>query len=180
MSRSDELPRGHPVRRLRNELRRAGELRQVAVEPLDAGATAALLDQTLGAAAPSLRRAVFDRTDGIPFYVKELAAALADGGRLHPGPAGLELLAGADVPLPDGVRDAVLLRAAGLTEEALKEVTAERSAQLFLIQHDRGLNCCYVRVSGRGQAHKGETLYVTTDPKDVHVFDTESGERLSD
>jgi multiple sugar transport system ATP-binding protein len=37
-----------------------------------------------------------------------------------------------------------------------------------------------IRVSGRGQAHKGETLYVTTDPKDVHVFDTESGERLSD
>jgi multiple sugar transport system ATP-binding protein len=37
-----------------------------------------------------------------------------------------------------------------------------------------------IRVSGRGQAHKGDTLYVTTDPKDVHVFDTESGERLSD
>jgi len=122
--RSDELSPGHPVRRLRNELRRAGELRQVAVEPLDADATAALLDQTLGAAAPSLRRAVFDRTDGIPFYVKELAAALADGGRLHPGPAGLELLAGADVPLPDSVRDAVLLRAAGLSEAARAAVTA--------------------------------------------------------
>jgi multiple sugar transport system ATP-binding protein len=37
-----------------------------------------------------------------------------------------------------------------------------------------------IRVSGRGQAHKGETIYVTTDPKDVHVFDTETGERLSD
>ncbi len=28
-----------------------------------------------------------------------------------------------------------------LTGEALKHVTAERSAHLFLIQHDRGLNC---------------------------------------
>jgi multiple sugar transport system ATP-binding protein len=37
-----------------------------------------------------------------------------------------------------------------------------------------------VRVSGRTHPHKGETLYVTTDPHHVHVFDTETGERLSD
>jgi multiple sugar transport system ATP-binding protein len=37
-----------------------------------------------------------------------------------------------------------------------------------------------VRVSGRDAVSKGDTIYVTTDPKDVHVFDTESGERLSD
>ena len=51
--RSDELPRGHPIRRLRSELRRAGRLRQVAVEPLKAGASAALLERTLGTVAPS-------------------------------------------------------------------------------------------------------------------------------
>jgi hypothetical protein len=38
-----------------------------------------------------------------------------------------------------------------LTGEALKQVTAERSAHLFLIRHDRGLNCCHVRASGRGR-----------------------------
>jgi hypothetical protein len=38
-----------------------------------------------------------------------------------------------------------------LTREALKQVTAERSAHLFLIQHARGLNCCQIRVSGRGR-----------------------------
>ncbi|WP_432477333.1 ABC transporter ATP-binding protein [Nocardioides sp. GXQ0305] len=37
-----------------------------------------------------------------------------------------------------------------------------------------------IRVSGRNHPQKGETLYVTTDPQDVHVFDTETGERLSD
>ncbi len=37
-----------------------------------------------------------------------------------------------------------------------------------------------VRVSGRHHPQKGETLHVTTDPEQVHVFDTESGERLSD
>src|SRR5690242_16963022 len=37
-----------------------------------------------------------------------------------------------------------------------------------------------VRISGRHHPAKGETLYVTTDPHHVHVFDTETGERLSD
>ena len=123
--RSDELPRGHPIRRLRSELRRAGRLRQLTVEPLGAEATAALLERALGAAAgPSLRRAVFDRTDGVPFFVDELASTLAAGRRLETGPAGLELLEGEDVPLPDSVRDAVLLRAAGLSDEARDVVLA--------------------------------------------------------
>ncbi len=37
-----------------------------------------------------------------------------------------------------------------------------------------------VRVSGRDQVHRGDTIYVTTDPHSVHVFDTETGERLSE
>ena len=37
-----------------------------------------------------------------------------------------------------------------------------------------------VRVSGRDHVHKGETIHVTTDPHQVHVFDTHTGERLSD
>jgi DNA-binding CsgD family transcriptional regulator len=121
--RSDELPRGHPVRRLRGELRRTGRLRQVTVEPLGAEASAALLERTLGPVAPSLRRAVFDRTDGVPFFVNELGAALAASGRLEAGPSGLELSDGEDVPLPDSVRDAVLLRAAGLSGDAREAVT---------------------------------------------------------
>ena len=28
--------------------------------------------------------------------------------------------------------------------------------------------------------HKGDTIHVTTDPHQVHVFDTDTGERLSD
>ena len=37
-----------------------------------------------------------------------------------------------------------------------------------------------VRVTGRDAVHKGETIYVATDPHHVHVFDTDTGERLSD
>ena len=126
--RSDELPRGHPIRGLRSELRRVGRLRQLTVEPLEAEASATLLEQTLGRVAPSLRRAVYDRTDGVPFYVRELGSALAASGRLVAGPSGLELSAGKDVPLPDSVRDAVLLRAAGLTDETRDAVAASAVA----------------------------------------------------
>ena len=42
--------------------------------------------------------------------VKELAEALVLGGRLRPGPEGLELAPGTELPIPDTLRDAVLLR----------------------------------------------------------------------
>ena len=35
-------------------------------------------------------------------------------------------------------------------------------------------------ISARDTVHKGDTLFVTTDPHHVHVFDTDTGERLSD
>ena len=41
-------------------------------------------------------------------------------------------------------------------------------------------NNIIIRVSGRNHPQKGETMYVTTDPHNVHVFDSESGERLSE
>ncbi|WP_205471347.1 ABC transporter ATP-binding protein [Nocardioides sp. SYSU D00038] len=37
-----------------------------------------------------------------------------------------------------------------------------------------------VRVSGRDTVRKGDVLHVTTDPQHVHVFDTETGVRLSE
>jgi multiple sugar transport system ATP-binding protein len=37
-----------------------------------------------------------------------------------------------------------------------------------------------VRVSARDSVHKGDVIHVTTDPHQVHVFDAESGDRLSD
>jgi multiple sugar transport system ATP-binding protein len=36
-----------------------------------------------------------------------------------------------------------------------------------------------VRVSSKDHVGKGDTIYVTTDPEDVHVFDTESGLRVN-
>jgi multiple sugar transport system ATP-binding protein len=36
-----------------------------------------------------------------------------------------------------------------------------------------------VRVAARNSVHKGDVLHVTTDPAEVHVFDADTGERLS-
>jgi multiple sugar transport system ATP-binding protein len=37
-----------------------------------------------------------------------------------------------------------------------------------------------VRVSARDTVRKGDVIHVTTDPKNVHVFNADTGERLSD
>jgi hypothetical protein len=68
--------------------------------------------------APSLARAIQDRTEGIPFVVEELAAALRVSGAVRAGRRGLELSDDGDVPLPDTVRDAVLIGASELSEPA--------------------------------------------------------------
>lgn len=117
--RSDEIPRGHPVRRLRSDLRRMGRFEELVVEPLDREQTTRLVARTLGASPGiALAAAIYDRTEGVPFFVEELVAGLATSKRLHQGLAGLELDSGAALPLPESVRDAVLLRLNGLSPQA--------------------------------------------------------------
>jgi DNA-binding CsgD family transcriptional regulator len=117
--RSDEIPRGHPLRRLRGDLRRAGRLRELSLGPLDEKETAQLAAQILGGdPSPSLAADLYERTQGVPFFVEELGAALEASGHLRRGKRGVEIAKGRDVPVPDTVRDAVLLRVATLSDEA--------------------------------------------------------------
>jgi DNA-binding NarL/FixJ family response regulator len=117
--RSDGLPRDHLLRWLRNELRRDGALEELMLEPLDRERTAALMTELLPeAASPSLVRTIHDRTQGSPFFVEELVAALQVRGLLRQGRRGLELAEGDEVPVPDTVREAVLIGASELSEPA--------------------------------------------------------------
>lgn len=117
--RSDGLTRGHPVRRLRDELRRARQLHEVRVESLGRDHTAELLSHALGAPpSDSLVEVVHSRTQGIPLYVEELAGALRSRGRLEDRPDGVALISGESVPVPETIRDAVMLRLDGLSEAA--------------------------------------------------------------
>ncbi len=136
--RNDEIGRGHPVRRLRNDLRRARLLREIVVEPLDQVDTTALAAHVLGQPpGPALATTLHERTEGVPLFVKELAGALALRGRLRLSEAGIELAPGADLPIPDTLRDAVLLRLDGLSDQALRllhlAVVAGRTFDLALV-----------------------------------------------
>lgn len=123
--RSDEIPRGHPLRRLRADLRRTGRLVELVVEPLGPEETARLAERVLdGAPGPALRAALYDRTQGVPFFVEELASALKAGRRLYPTPQGLELDEGASMPLPETLRDALRVRVDVLTNEGRRALEA--------------------------------------------------------
>lgn len=114
--RSDDISRGHPLRRLRTDLRRAGRLAELVVAPLDAAATAQLVAQVLGGEPGfRLRAALYDRTQGVPFFVEELAAALKESSLLVSRGRGLELEPNATVPIPETIRDAVRLRVEDLS-----------------------------------------------------------------
>jgi DNA-binding NarL/FixJ family response regulator len=117
--RSDGLPREHRLRWLRNELRRGGNLPELALEPLDREGVAELLAELLAEdPSPSLVRTVHDRTLGSPFFVGELVAALNLRDSLQSGPRGLELAEREEVPLPESIREAVLIGASDLSPAA--------------------------------------------------------------
>lgn len=117
--RSDGLPRDHMLRRIRHELRRAGRLDELTLSPLEPTETAQLLVEIFEQTpAPSLVRTIHDRTQGVPFFVEELARALLVTNALAAGRRGLELAMGGEVTVPDTVRDAVLVSASELSEEA--------------------------------------------------------------
>lgn len=127
--RSDEVPRGHPVRRLRHDLRRAGVLQEVTLGPLDADATAQLAANVLGQGlGPVLRAAVFDRTQGVPFFVEELTSALRAVGSLRDLGDTVELEASARIPIPVTIRDAVRLRLESLSDQAVSTLEAAAAA----------------------------------------------------
>jgi DNA-binding NarL/FixJ family response regulator len=133
--RSDGLPRGHRLRWLRNELRRGGQLEEISLDPLDRDGVAVLLAALLPEQpSPSLVRTVHDRTLGSPFFVEELVAALQLRDALRPGPRGLELADQDDVPLPDTVREAVLVATSTLSQPAREaaEAAAVAGQQLDL------------------------------------------------
>ena len=103
--RSDGLPRDHLLRRVRHELRRAGRLDEIVLAPLDREGTAELVASVVGEEPdPELVATIHDRTQGLPFFVEELARALQ--------------VTGDAAPLPDTIRDAVMVSTSGLSAEA--------------------------------------------------------------
>ncbi len=76
------------------------------------------------AASAGLAAALFNRTNGVPFFIEELAGALDASGHLIRRDGVLELEVEADVPLPETIRDAVLLELADLSQAARETAEA--------------------------------------------------------
>jgi predicted ATPase len=95
--RDDALDRSHPLRLVLGELATVGNVERLALGPLSSSAIAELGARAGvdAAGAAELHR----RTGGNPFFVTEVLAAAQDG-------------------IPDTVRDAVLARAARLSDDA--------------------------------------------------------------
>ena len=144
--RSDGLPRDHRLRWLRNELRRGGNLRELTLEPLDRPAVGELIRELLPEEpSPALVRTVHDRTMGSPFFVEELIGALQARKVLRPGRRGLELAEQDEVPVPDSIREAVLVGISDLSPEARE---AAETAAVLGPQIDLSLASELVSASG--------------------------------
>ncbi|HWI97283.1 MAG TPA: AAA family ATPase [Solirubrobacterales bacterium] len=132
--RSDGLPRDHRLRWLRNELRRDGRLDELALEPLGREDVAELLAALLNEPpSRALTNTVHDRTMGSPFFIEELVAALSLRDSLVKGRHGLEL-ANNELPVPDTIREAVLVGTSELSPPAHEaaEVAAVMGRQFDL------------------------------------------------
>ena len=109
--RSDDVGRGHPLRALLAELERNRRTSRVLLARLDAVQVRAQAAAILGS-APSLAdaQALFERSEGIPFFVEELVGC--DFGTTVPATL-RELLLARYETLPDPVRALVRVLAAG-------------------------------------------------------------------
>jgi DNA-binding CsgD family transcriptional regulator len=116
---SDGVPRGHPIRTLRDALRRAKRLSEIVVGPLDEADVRALAERRSGATLDAeTSRRLHQATGGVPFFVEALAESIAsletsvDIGRCEA------------YALPETLRDAVLARFDRLSAAARKAADA--------------------------------------------------------
>src|SRR5262249_38884445 len=122
-----ERPASSSVGMLLTDLAREGLLLDLPLPPLDQTACTTFLADLLGPTDPVLARVVYERTDGLPFFVEELLRLLVSDGyaRCEHGVWGLVgVRAPADLPVPPGIAATVLRRVAALPSEARSALAA--------------------------------------------------------
>jgi DNA-binding CsgD family transcriptional regulator len=152
--RTDELHRSHPLRRLVGGWDRSRNVRRLQLERLSPGEVAAQLEGILGERPnPDLADLVFERSDGNPFLVEEVAGAVVAGA--DPDALALSLhdvLLTRAENLSDDARhvlrmvsaagswapDELVVAVASLDEERLYAALREAVEQQLLIVHGSG------------------------------------------
>jgi class 3 adenylate cyclase len=116
--RSDELDRRHPLTRMIPVWQRTGLAETVQIEAMTSEQVAEMVAAILDAEVVSaeLTTLLHDRSEGNPFVLEELLREAVDRREILQTNGGWERQTGA-VPLPESVREAVLLRVGRLDPE---------------------------------------------------------------
>ena len=129
--RSDELHRLHPLNHVLAELSRGRLAEDIRLKRLTLEEVGQVITRALGlkqAPTAAFRQAIFDRTEGNPFFVEEILRALVERGELaYRDGAWHREKEVADLTIPASVRDAVQQRLLGL------EPNARRAMQVAAI-----------------------------------------------
>ena len=104
--RSDAVPHGHPVRTMREALRRACLLNDIPLVPLDRHETLTLIGRLLGREPqPALASTIWEQSGGVPLFVEALVTTFQSRDCFNPDGS-----VTVNLPLPETVRDAILAR----------------------------------------------------------------------
>ena len=122
--RSDELHRLHPLNHVLAELSRGRLADDIRLKRLTLEEVGDVIRAALGLAGPptpEFRQALFERTEGNPFFVEEILRALVEKGELeYRDGAWHRTRSVAELTIPASVRDAVQQRLLGLEPRARK------------------------------------------------------------
>jgi class 3 adenylate cyclase/tetratricopeptide (TPR) repeat protein len=123
--RDTDVGRGHPLSDLLTDLRRSAGMERLSLGGLDRAAVAAFIEAAAGHAmsgdeeADALVGAVWDETDGSPFFVAEVLRHLTESGAVvQRDGRWITVVPVEDLGIPEGVRDVVGRRLSRLSEEA--------------------------------------------------------------
>jgi len=168
--RADEVPREHPLRRLRTSLRKTRRFTEIHLTGLGADDCVRLMTACLGAEPDLvLSQMIYDRSQGVPLFVEELCAALQAEDLLQKGDRGIELIRGGQLPVPGSIRDALRVRVDRLSPVArsLLETAAVAGAEfdLGLIAGrcgeaglDEAMEAGFIEEAGRNRGRFRRTL----------------------
>ena len=120
--RDTELVRGEPLAEMLADLRRDQDVGWLNLQKLDLPEVEALITEALPDLDPGrtreLARALNEKTEGNPFFLREVLRSLREAGALGDGEAGVARRESEQPSVPEAVQDVITQRLARLSERA--------------------------------------------------------------
>ncbi len=120
--RDTELGHGHPLVEVLADLRRQEDVARLSLSGLDEAGVTAFVEQTVGhelaEADRALAAAIYEETDGNPFFVREVLRHLRETGAIERRDGQWIIRRIEQLGIPEGVREVVGRRLARVSDEA--------------------------------------------------------------